>query len=274
MAAYEALAWTHGVGGGGGGYTTGAVNFDGATYQTNAAVAIPDSPYLSASIWYYLPTFRIEALDFFDFDPANTECPEIGFQTSVAGGPTLVENDVVFIASNAHNVSWKWRVTTNPLMFYGGWCNLLYSVDCNHTQNNKTCQAYFNDVDINTLSSSTLFNDGSAGALTMLMNGLSLGIPDTPADDTPLTGYLADYWIGAGQLIDFSVMANRRKFISASGKPVNLGADGSIPTGTAPAVFLRRAPSGAAATFANNLGTGGDFTITGSLTNSPSSPSD
>jgi hypothetical protein len=62
------------------------------------------------------------------------------------------------------------------------------------------------------------------------------------------------YW--AQEYIDLSEAANRAKFRSSSGKPVYLGSDGSIPTGTAPIIYL---PDGDAT---NNQGTGGNFTET------------
>ena len=74
--------------------------------------------------------------------------------------------------------------------------------------------------------------------------------------------------------LDISVEANRRKFISASGKPVDLGADGSTPLGVQPLVYQRVADGAAASTFATNLGSGGNFTITGSLDIASTSPSD
>lgn len=87
-----------------------------------------------------------------------------------------------------------------------------------------------------------------------------------------INAYLADFYF-ALEYLDISQAANLAKFIS-NGKPVDLGADGSEPTGTTPIVFLRRAPGAAAATFATNLGSGGDFSVTGALASAPSSPSD
>ena len=54
---------------------------------------------------------------------------------------------------------------------------------------------------------------------------------------------------------DFSVEANRRKFFDALGYPVDLGSDGSNPSGDQPHVYLN-------AGFHNgtNLGAGGNFT--------------
>jgi hypothetical protein len=85
---------------------------------------------------------------------------------------------------------------------------------------------------------------------------------------TAFTGSLADVWI-APTRIDFSVTANLRKFYSSTGHPVDLGSNGSLPTGSAPIIFL----TGDATTFVNNNGTGGGFPVTaGTLTTDPSGP--
>lgn len=84
------------------------------------------------------------------------------------------------------------------------------------------------------------------------------------------TGDMADLWVGFDQYLDLSNPDNVAKFI-ADGKPVDLGANGELPTGTPPTIF----GSGNATTFLQpNLGTGGAFTLTGPLTNASTSPSD
>jgi len=87
-------------------------------------------------------------------------------------------------------------------------------------------------------------------------------------------GCIADAYFAPGQYLDFSLVANRRKFISASGKPVHLGATGALPTGVAPIVYQHLDNGEAVANFATNRGTGGNFTITGTLDTGSSSPSD
>lgn len=89
-----------------------------------------------------------------------------------------------------------------------------------------------------------------------------------------LDSCLAELYFAPGQYLDISIASNRRKFISASGKPVHLGTDGSLPTGTAPIVYLHLDDGDAVANFATNRGTGGDFTITGTLDTASTSPSD
>lgn len=85
----------------------------------------------------------------------------------------------------------------------------------------------------------------------------------------PFSGEIADLWVDFGTYMDLSVQSNRRRFIDTHGRPVFLGADGSLPTGTAPDIFM----SGDTATWHENKGTGGNFAVTsGALTTAPTSP--
>lgn len=80
---------------------------------------------------------------------------------------------------------------------------------------------------------------------------------------------VADLWFDDSWL-DISAEANRRKFITPNGKPVDLGEAGQLPTGSSPLVFL----ASPTASWQTNLGTGGGFTENGALTDGSSSPSD
>ena len=54
----------------------------------------------------------------------------------------------------------------------------------------------------------------------------------------------SQFWLRFGTYMDLSVEANRRLFIDPIGRPVWLGDNGEIPTGSAPIVFFRMAPTG------------------------------
>jgi hypothetical protein len=69
-------------------------------------------------------------------------------------------------------------------------------------------------------------------------------------------GCLTEFYF-AVEYLDLSVSGNRDKFYSA-GSPVNLGANGSTPTGSQPIIYLH-AWDGA------NAGSGGNFTPSGAL---------
>ena len=82
-------------------------------------------------------------------------------------------------------------------------------------------------------------------------------------------GDLADFWLDFGTYVDLSVLANRRKFIGENAiNSVDLGSDGSSPTGTSPIIFF----SGPTASWHTNKGTGGGFTENGALTDATTDP--
>lgn len=84
-------------------------------------------------------------------------------------------------------------------------------------------------------------------------------------------GCLADFYFAPGQYLDFSDSANRAKFIDQTTlRPVPLGAKGELPTGSQPLLYLGRDY----ANFQTNLGSGGNFTVTGALERGTTSPSD
>lgn len=78
----------------------------------------------------------------------------------------------------------------------------------------------------------------------------------TGADASLLNADLFDFWFDDSAVDDVS------KFYNA-GQPVDLGADGSTPTGSPPAVYLSRAGSGD--TWNTNSSGGSSFTLNGSL---------
>ena len=141
---------------------------------------------------------------------------------------------------------------------------------------------------LNVLSSWDL---ATAGARHLYVNGVSDMVVNTFTDDTIdytldnfyvsnsgsgnlVNGALAELYFSSGQYLDLSDAGNRSKFISGSGKAVNLNADGSRPTGGIPLVYLHLDHLESAANFATNRGSGGDFSITGSLDTASTSPSD
>lgn len=118
-------------------------------------------------------------------------------------------------------------------------------------------------------------NDRSATGLTLTNDNIDYTRTDYAVGantDTSrkLDASIADLYVNLVQTIDVSVSANLKKFRSALGKPVDLGPTGNLPTGTSPIIFFR----GPASAFNINLGTGGNFSITVTLTNSATSPSD
>lgn len=86
-----------------------------------------------------------------------------------------------------------------------------------------------------------------------------------------LNGCLAEFIIGYGTYVDFSIEANRRKIFTASGSPVSKGSDGSGTGFGVPHIYLG-GPDKTVATWPTNAGSGGGFTVNGALTDCADSP--
>ncbi len=109
------------------------------------------------------------------------------------------------------------------------------------------------------------FNTFDDDTIDFTQGGHAIGA-DTGGSNK-FNGCLADVWLAFGQFIDLTSAANRLKFYNA-GSPVDLGSDGSTPTGTAPIMFF----SGVTSTWHTNDGSGGGFTENGALSDCADSP--
>ena len=112
----------------------------------------------------------------------------------------------------------------------GQWYHFLISVDLSQ----DAVHCYTNDQD-----NLSIFSGPVNGVIDFATNPnfYRVGRHGTTGGQN-WDGQIADLWLDVGTYIDLSVEANRRKFISASGMPMYLGEDGSIPTGVSPDIFL------------------------------------
>lgn len=76
-----------------------------------------------------------------------------------------------------------------------------------------------------------------------------------------LAGNIHSLWLDTTSNLDLSIEANRRRFRDDSGVPVALGQGGQIPLGSQVILYLQNPYTA----FQYNRGTGGDFTVTGTL---------
>lgn len=94
-------------------------------------------------------------------------------------------------------------------------------------------------------------------------------------NDTVFTyeGCVAELYFNQAEFLDLSVASNRALFRDAAGCPVDLGGDGSTPTGTAPYAYFKDP----AATYLTNSGSGPDAVLNGlavAFTNCSTTPND
>ena len=149
--------------------------------------------------------------------------------------------------------------STNSMQVADGWIHILFSVDLADATKRHLYINGVSDLAVVTYTDDTI---------DFTVADWAIGATTAPANI--LTGDLAQLWFAPGQYIDLSYPPNRRKFRSLAGKPVDLGADGSLPTGVAPLIYFNNA----VASWQTNLGTGGGFTENGALGTAWTSPSD
>lgn len=138
----------------------------------------------------------------------------------------------------------------------GTWHSLLWSWNTNFSAGNKISRLYVDDA----IPAGTLSDTSSAFNTDYTQTEWYIGATNSSGANK-FSGDVSQIYLAFGQFLDFSVVANRRAFITAANKPVNPGVDGSLPTGTSPTVYL----SNNAANFQTNNGTGGGFPTVGAL---------
>lgn len=158
--------------------------------------------------------------------------------------------------------------TVNTYTAGATWLHMLASWDVGIVTSNAQCRLRINDV------SDRVVNNYNSGHVNIDYTLGDWAIGARPDGASKFNGCIAEMFFAPGYWLDISVESNRRKFISGDGKPVFLGDSGELPFGVAPAVYCKLNDGEAADNFITNRGSGGAFTLTGSLATGSSSPSD
>ena len=130
---------------------------------------------------------------------------------------------------------------------------VLLSIDLSSTSKRS--------IYINGVLDSTTWTTYTNGNLRWAGSGSDIAteLGSTNSGNIMPPGNLGGLWVN-NSYIDLSVQSNREKFVSGTGidaKPVDLGANGELPTGTSPLIYLPMYGNNAG----KNYGTGGDFTV-------------
>lgn len=135
------------------------------------------------------------------------------------------------------------------------WAHVMFSCDLNV----PITELYINDVDVNSRVTEA---DGliQFTVANSAQDRFTIGATASPGADKINTG-VAECYFNHDEFLDLSVKSNRRKFVTAQLKPVFLGDDGVVPTGTVPRIYCR----GGAASFPINRGSGPNFAEQGAL---------
>lgn len=233
-------------------YFAKGVNFDGSNdwLSGGGTDGDADGPLWTVSFW--MNTSSTLDKHIFENNTGGTSIETVNSGANVRlQGERPGSSAVVFrVTSSAVSV------TIND----GNWHHVILSIDLSDTGKRHL---YIDGVD----NSPTWNIYNTAFDLDHAGTGLNVGA-SSAAGAQKYTGDLADFYHNDAEYIDLSVTTNLRKFINAGGKPVNLGSDGSAPTGTAPRVLL----AGDVDSWHLNKAGNGDFTENGALTASSTNP--
>ena len=136
--------------------------------------------------------------------------------------------NVEIVAENSGGTEILNQVTTGTPVAAAGTYVIMLSGDL-ATAGSFRCR--INDVAA-TVTSTTFTND------TIDFTVAENSIGATGAGSVPVAGDMYEIWFDATTNLEFNTESVRRKFITANNVPVFLGANGELPTGTAPILFL------------------------------------
>ena len=161
---------------------------------------------------------------------------------------TTVHVDLWDSATNSQEFHFTFPIA--PTALQHGMNNVRFAVDMNQAIGMKVVHAYVN----NASAAVTVVADTQNNLLTQFQ--------DTTLDffDAKIRAWIGQIWIAPNQFFD-----PVSDFIDSGGQPINLGADGSVVTGTAPSFYFNISGSQPADGLATNLGTGGSLTESGSM---------
>jgi hypothetical protein len=240
---YYSVTGLVGFGAGGETYAPGAVTFDGINdYMRRGADLTGNTDGKTGTVSYWVKF--------------NGDGAEINVYSNTGGRHRFYRtagNKILFRGQTVAGANILVLTSTTSIVAASGWTHVLAS------WNLATPEAY---LYINGTDDEAAGSTETNATIERTVANHSVG--DDVGGSGLLNADIADLWI-SWEYVDITQAANRAKFISASGKPVDLGADGSVPTGTAPIMYFRHVTGAAATDFATNLGGGGNFSITGAL---------
>lgn len=213
---------------------------------------------------------------------ANTDKGICSFwfkSSSIASGATIIDTNISDIFTQAPPITFTYSgssfqgsfvkvgsaslrsMTTNGSSYLDSkWHNILISWDRSGAGTSGTL-VIDNVVKVNGTSSGVTVNAGAAPSAWVIAADRS--------GNNKANINISEFYLTTNTYLDFTVVANRRKFISATNRPIFLGSTGSLPTGSQPEMYFKGTGTG----FNVNTGSAGNFTATGTIGTPSTTPS-
>jgi hypothetical protein len=246
-------------------YTAQGVTFDGTNdYLTRGAGLTGASASATTGIisfWFKLT----------GGDSTN----QLFIEDSNSGVGVAAVIQILRLADNTIRVDWAQSQVGGP--YFRAVTSTTYTADATWHH----CASWWNVA----TSQGGIIVDGTnvtSGTPTFVNTAISVAASDDWGICARVSGILkasaemADFYAAFAQYLDLSNSSNLQKFRSVAGHPVDLGTDGSTPTGTQPDIFFGGSLFGIGHSPADdwkvNRGAGGGFTVNGALTLSANNP--
>ncbi len=230
------------------GFTYTATSFDGASYLNRGAniTGMANGPRILSSFWIKMG--------------AGTDDQTHVIHTNAAGTGGFIiyrdssDNRIHVLANDSgFNLLVNMASDTDSVKVSSGWVHVLIEID--------TTTAGRRYIAINGVDQTHEFTF-TTGSDMLLPFANKWNFAVNANNDTPSCKALfSEVYFTTPAAWQGLSTAKPKFFNSGTSKPVDLGADGSTPTGTQPLIYLRNAFG----TFQTNLGSGGNFTVTGTL---------
>jgi hypothetical protein len=214
--------------------------------RRTSAVAAVNSGTFSLSCYFLMPSFGSN-YRLFSIQTASQ------FRLDIYSDSSTYSGEIFIVAKNSAGTTVLSAATVTAVSF-GQQNYLQLCVDLSDTSKRF---AYINGV-VSTVNWTTYTNS------TIETSAQYVGVGCTASGggvSSPVGGNLSEFYFTT-DYIDFSQEANRLKFRDAFGNPVNLTQQIEALAIPNPAIYMRFPPT----SFGTNSGTGGDFTVNGTIT--------
>jgi len=229
-----------------------------ATVSSPFSLKAPNGKKMSLVIWFYPTENYAKNMHIMGSgagtDPQNLAVPYTFFVRTDDGPPASTINLLWQKAAGGFGIN-----TAEPVFVANEWNCMMISF--NTSISDKSIRWYRNDADQGaTNANDAVYRFGGGAGESRQFVVASKGI-----NQQAFGGALAEIYYAPNQFIDFDVESNRRLFLNADGTPVDLGADGSTPTGIQPMLYLSLREGEGADQFAVNRGFGADLSVVGNV---------
>lgn len=243
------------AGGSGPSYTTQGVVLDGTTTYLHRAgnfTGDTDGPLGIFSLWFNVT----------GGNGATSRALMRNVSSATVNVSLLSTNQLSVNLSAVGNSPAFTFASTATVLAGTGWHHLLAAWDTNHAAGLKIGQMYLDGINVR----ATPGDVGAAFNIDYTRGDTGIGAAANGINK--FTGYMAELYFNDQEYVDISSLVNRYKWRGLTDHPADLGADGSTPTGNPPRLYIK----GPSAAWATNLGTGGNLTVVGAFTDSPTNP--